>query len=300
MASKIHNGILILTLILFASCRTQKPAPRPAPPETVDFPTANIPLPVMDFNFMLPEAPELAVCHSPRKDITEAFTPRDKSQIAIKDPKLFDENNTEIIDLSLIPAGEYAFPLPNGNVISPYGGRRRHHSGVDIKTCANDTIVSAFDGIVRMAKPFAAYGNVIVVRHYNGLETIYSHNSKNLVKPGDRVLAGQPIALTGRTGRATTEHLHFETRINGVHFNPNIVFNMAKRKLRSKCLVCTQKGNNVIVKSVDILPHQKAGPYVPPPPYKGSPDKSGGKFFNSIENLHLCTMNPLDLLKKGE
>ena len=256
MASKIHNGILILTLILFASCRTQKPAPRPAPPETVDF------------NFMLPEAPELAVCHSPRKDITEAFTPRDKSQIAIKDPKLFDENNTEIIDLSLIPAGEYAFPLPNGNVISPYGRRRRHHSGVDIKTCANDTIVSAFDGIVRMAKPFAAYGNVIVVRHYNGLETIYSHNSKNLVKPGDRVLAGQPIALTGRTGRATTEHLHFETRINGVHFNPNIVFNMAKRKLRSKCLVCTQKGNNVIVKSVDILPHQKAGPYVPPPPYK--------------------------------
>lgn len=67
MASKIHNGILILTLILFASCRTQKPAPRPAPPETVDFPTANIPLPVMDFNFMLPETPELAVCHSPRK-----------------------------------------------------------------------------------------------------------------------------------------------------------------------------------------------------------------------------------------
>ena len=234
MASKIHNGILILTLILFASCRTQKPAPRPAPPKTMDFPTANIPLPVMDFNFMLPEAPELAVCHSPRKDITEAFTPRDKSQIAIKDPKLFDENNTEIIDLSLIPAGEYAFPLPNGNVISPYGGRRRHHSGVDIKTCANDTIVSAFDGIVRMAKPFAAYGNVIVVRHYNGLETIYSHNSKNLVKPGDRVLAGQPIALTGRTGRATTEHLHFETRINGVHFNPIIVFYMAKRKLRSK------------------------------------------------------------------
>ena len=54
MASKIHNGILILTLILFASCRTQKPAPRPAPPKTMDFPTANIPLPVMDFNFMLP------------------------------------------------------------------------------------------------------------------------------------------------------------------------------------------------------------------------------------------------------
>lgn len=205
MASKIHNGILILTanficvLPYAKACSTPRPLPR------LWISLRQI--------FLFPswisisccrKLPELAVCHSPRKDITEAFTPRDKSQIAIKDPKLFDENNTEIIDLSLIPAGEYAFPLPNGNVISPYGGRRRHHSGVDIKTCANDTIVSAFDGIVRMAKPFAAYGNVIVVRHYNGLETIYSHNSKNLVKPGDRILAGQPIALTGRTGRATT------------------------------------------------------------------------------------------------
>lgn len=110
MASKIHNGILILTLILFASCRTQSLL-HARPLRDCGFPTANIPLPVVDFNFMLPEAPELAVCHSPRKDITEAFTPRDKSQIAIKDPKLFDENNTEIIDLSLIPAGEYAFPF---------------------------------------------------------------------------------------------------------------------------------------------------------------------------------------------
>jgi len=90
---------------------------------------------------------------------------------------------------------------------------------------------SAFDGIVRLAKPYYAYGNVIVVRHYNGLETVYSHNSKNLVKPGDYVKAGQPIALTGRTGRATTEHLHFEVRVNGQHFNPNLVFDLQERKL---------------------------------------------------------------------
>lgn len=264
MASKIQDGILIFALLLCASCRTQGPAPQPKASHTADLPTSNIPLPATDFKFILPETPKLAAYHSPRKDITETFTPRDKSQISVRDPKLFDENNTEIIDLSLIPTEEYAFPLPNGKVISPYAGRRRHHSGVDIKTHANDTIVSAFEGIVRMAKSFAAYGKVIVVRHYNGLETIYSHNSKNLVKPGDRVRAGQPIALTGRTGRATTEHLHFETRINGVHFNPNIVFNLTKRELHSKCLVCTQKGSNVIIKSVDLFPHQKAGPYVPP------------------------------------
>lgn len=133
------------------------------------------------------------------------------------------------------------FPLPGAKVISPYAGRRKHHSGVDLKTCANDTIISAFDGIVRLAKPYYAYGNVIVVRHYNGLETVYSHNSKNLVKPGDYVKAGQPIALTGRTGRATTEHLHFEVRVNGQHFNPNLVFDLQERKLNNQCLVFTQK-----------------------------------------------------------
>ena len=145
--------------------------------------------------------------------------------------------------------------------ITPYAGRRKHHSGVDLKTCANDTIISAFDGIVRLAKPYYAYGNVIVVRHYNGLETVYSHNSKNLVKPGDYVKAGQPIALTGRTGRATTEHLHFEVRVNGQHFNPNLVFDLQERKLNNQCLVFTQKGGKIAVKPVELMPHQFAGDY---------------------------------------
>ena len=132
---------------------------------------------------------------------------------------------------------------------------------MDLKTCANDTIVSAFEGIVRLAKPYYAYGNVVVVRHYNGLETVYSHNSKNLVKPGDHVKAGQPIALTGRTGRATTEHLHFEVRVNGQHFNPNMVFNLEERKLNDQCLVFTKKGNGIAVKSVNLMPNQLAGDY---------------------------------------
>lgn len=97
--------------------------------------------------------------------------------------------------------------MPGGKVISGYG-TRGGHSGDDIKTCARDTIRAAFDGVVRMAKPYGAYGNVIVIRHPNGLETVYSHNVKNLVKSGDVVKAGMAIGLTGRTGRATTEHLH--------------------------------------------------------------------------------------------
>lgn len=250
---RIHLAIACLCCIgMLASCLAQQKTAhtyqtRTAPRHAV-LPQQNIPLPCENFSWLLPEPPALSANHAPRKPITEQFSDRERAHVGVKDAKRFSDGNVEIIDLSLIPEEEYAFPLPGGKVISPYGGRRRHHSGYDIKTRPNDTIVAAFDGIVRMAKPYAAYGNVIVVRHYNGLETIYSHNSKNLVKPGDRVKAGQAIGLTGRTGRATTAHLHFEVRINGEHFNPNMVFNFNTRKLHRWCLICTKKGNSVVIR----------------------------------------------------
>jgi len=86
------------------------------------------------------------------------------------------------------------------------------------------------------------------VRHDNGLESIYSHNSRNLVKSGDIVKAGDAVGLTGRTGRATTEHLHLEFRIDGQHFNPNLIFDMKGRTLRKTEIVCAKAGNRVIVK----------------------------------------------------
>lgn len=97
--------------------------------------------------------------------------------------------------------------------------------------------------------PYYAYGNIVVIRHANGLETLYSHNFKNLVKAGDVVKAGQAIGLTGRTGRATTEHVHFETRINGQHFNPNLIFDLKERTLRKECIKCTKNGNKIVVKT---------------------------------------------------
>ena len=103
-----------------------------------------------------------------------------------------------------------------------------------------------------MSKPYYAYGILVVVRHANGLETIYSHNFKNLVQSGDTVKAGQPIGLTGRTGRATTEHVHFETRINGQHFNPNLIFNLKEGTLRKVCFKCTRIGNGVGVRRLGI------------------------------------------------
>lgn len=127
----------------------------------------------------------------------------------------------------------WCYPLPGAKVISPYGSRGGHsHSGTDLKTKPNDNILAAFDGEVVFSDNYHGYGNLIRIKHANGLETYYSHNSKNLVKVGDRVKAGDVIALTGRTGRATTEHLHFETRINGQSVNSARFFDHERHELR--------------------------------------------------------------------
>jgi len=128
----------------------------------------------------------------------------------------------------------WCYPLPGAKVISPYGARGgRSHSGTDLKTKPNDNILAAFDGEVVFSGNYYGYGNLIRIKHDNGLETYYSHNSKNLVKQGDHVKAGDVIALTGRTGRATTEHLHFETRINGQHVNSARFFDHTTHQLRT-------------------------------------------------------------------
>ena len=179
------------------------------------------------------------------------FSSMEINHIRVATPGLFTKDKNLLLYLDTLTENEYAFPLPGAKVISPYG-TRRGHSGADLKTCAGDTIRAAFSGVVRMSKPYAAYGNVVVIRHSNGLETIYSHNGKYLVQSGDWVLAGQPVALTGRTGRATTEHLHFETRINGQHFNPDLIFNLKEGTLRKECVQCVKKGNGVTVKAIAI------------------------------------------------
>ena len=222
-------------------------------PAEATFPTSEIALPLVEFP-TYPEKGTLDPLTSPRKIISTHFSSREINHVSVGDSERFKDSNVEIVDLSAIQEGDFVFPLPGAKVISPYGGRRRHHSGYDIKTCPRDTILAAFDGVVRLSKPYAAYGNLIVIRHYNGLETVYSHNSKNFVKPGDKVKAGDPIALTGRTGRATTAHLHFEVRFDGVHFNPNYVIDFPERKLKKVCLVCSRKAGRVYVKPVKSLP----------------------------------------------
>lgn len=161
----------------------------------------------------------------------------------VEDP--FKNGDTFKWDLSHMQAFEWAYPLPGCKVISPYGNRRggHTHSGVDLKTKPNDKIHAAFDGEVIQSELYHGYGNCIKIKHGNGLTTLYSHQSKNLVKVGQRVKAGDVIGLTGRTGRATTEHLHFEIFFQGRRYNPAILFNHDTKKLQNATLTIHKNGS---------------------------------------------------------
>lgn len=157
-----------------------------------------------------------------------------------RDSVKYDNANSQLLTAN---SKNWCYPLPGAKVISPYGARGgRTHSGTDLKTKPNDNILAAFDGEVVFSGTYYGYGNLVRIKHANGLETYYSHNSKNLVKEGDHVKAGDVIALTGRTGRATTEHLHFEIRINGQHVNSARFFDHATHQLRADAFKNTKDG----------------------------------------------------------
>ena len=133
---------------------------------------------------------------------------------------------TELPDSFRINLKHFCMPTESRVVTSNFGPRwGRTHKGIDIKVYIGDTIRAAFPGKVRMVKYEAAgYGKYVVIRHQNGLETIYGHMSNWLVKEDEVVKAGQPIGLGGNTGRSTGSHLHFETRLCGVALNPALMF----------------------------------------------------------------------------
>lgn len=162
---------------------------------------------------------------------------------AAKDP--FANTNQFSINFANYTDEDWHYPLPGGKVISPFGGNRRH-GGTDIKTVPGDTIRAAFPGEVILSGPYYAYGNFVIIRHANGLETAYSHNSKNLVRVGKWVLAGEPVAIEGRTGRATTPHLHFETRVKGKAFDSSKIFDHANHTIRKEVMLFTKQSNGTV------------------------------------------------------
>lgn len=123
-----------------------------------------------------------------------------------------------------------------GRIVSKYKMRKGHkHQGIDIGAGFGSPIYAAFDGIVRVALPprmTGGYGNVVVLRHANGLETYYGHLTQFIVDVDDLVKAGEVIGYCGSTGRSTGPHLHFETRYMGQSFDPERIFDFEEEQLR--------------------------------------------------------------------
>lgn len=145
-------------------------------------------------------------------------------------------------DSFMVDLSNFSMPA-EGYMTSNFGrrGSRRYHYGIDLKAQTGDTIYAAFDGKIRV-KSFerAGYGYYVVIRHVNGLETVYGHLSKFLVKENDFVKSGEPIGLAGNTGRSFGSHLHFETRFLGKPINPNFIIDFDNKVChRDEYLVTT-------------------------------------------------------------
>ena len=141
--------------------------------------------------------------------------------------------NAIIPDTYTIDLTGFHMPTPSTKITSPFGPRwRRMHNGLDLKVNIGDTIVAAFDGKVRIVKyERRGYGKYVVIRHDNGLETVYGQLSKQLVEENQLVKAGEVIGLGGNTGRSTGSHLHFETRFLGIAINPIYMFDFPKQDI---------------------------------------------------------------------
>ena len=155
--------------------------------------------------------------------------------------------NVTLPDSFRIDLSGYCMPTSNTKITSKFGPRRRRmHNGIDVKVYIGDTIRAAFNGKVRVVKNQGrrtGYGKYVIIRHDNGLETVYGHLSKQLVSEDQYVEAGEVIGLGGNTGRSTGSHLHFETRFLGQAINPALLFDFEKQDIVADSYLF-KKGNN--------------------------------------------------------
>lgn len=151
------------------------------------------------------------------------------------------KNLTEEVPLILLES-DCNFTMPIfGRTNSTYGWRHgRPHTGIDLQLSTGDSVFAAFDGVVRMSRYYNGYGYCVVVRHYNGLETLYAHLSKLSVSCGTLINAGQLVGLGGSTGHSTGPHLHFETRFLGRPLNPALVIDFQNHTIKSDTLFVSQ------------------------------------------------------------
>ena len=173
---------------------------------------------------------------------------------------MFAYRNIELRDLperiALEFSDSHGFHAPaTGNVLSKYGPRgRRAHNGTDIRVEHGQPVFAAFDGVVRWSRwNSGGFGNLVIIRHPGGLETYYAHLSRRAVVAGDWVRAGQVIGYGGRTGRASTNHLHFETRYADQSFDPERLIDFEAGELRRRTFALRKEYFNIRSRAVEGL-----------------------------------------------
>ena len=158
--------------------------------------------------------------------------------------------NAALPDSFRIDLRRYVMPTTNTKITDIFGyrpRRRRVHQGLDIKVQTGDTIYAAFDGKVRITNfQRRGYGHYVVVRHNNGIETLYAHLSKKLVKVNQNVKAGDPIGLGGNTGRSSGSHLHFETILMGKSIDPALLFDFKNQSVTGDYYMYRKPGSKYV------------------------------------------------------
>lgn len=199
-------------------------------------------LPVVDtlniYNEMLNDESDDLMENHPAEDIYSNIwtnTGINPYRVSIKD----------LPDSATIDLSEFVMPIKNYRISSNFGPRRyRYHYGIDLAVPSGTEVVAAFSGKVRIVNYQArGYGHYVVLRHDNGLETVYAHLSAATVQIDQDVKAGERIGISGNTGRSTGPHLHFETRYIGNAFNPASIVNFNAQKLYAKKYTLTKQNN---------------------------------------------------------
>jgi murein DD-endopeptidase MepM/ murein hydrolase activator NlpD len=186
--------------------------------------------------------------------LSHLFSASDLYEEWATDKVYFKEKDLSEMEDSLhiiLTYGDHYYTHPfKGQVTSKFGWRRyRYHYGIDINLNTGDTVLAAFDGMVRFAEyNKGGFGNVVVIRHINGIETLYAHLSKILVDTNQIIKSGEIIGLGGNTGRSYGSHLHFETRFLGNAFDPEKIIDFQTFSLKNDTLKFTKDDFNYLKK----------------------------------------------------
>ncbi len=206
----------------------------------------------------------------------DEFTMLEQQQISIETPDLFSASDAFSVDFAGLRQSEYSFPLPVGKA------KMLKDNWLEIVTSRGDAVKAMFDGTVRMSKNHQTLGNVVVVRHDNGLETVYGNNAQNLVKVGQRVKAGQTVAIVG--GANGRIFCTFAIMVNGGRINPETLVSINSHRLLRQSVMFRKAGFHVDM--TVTREDRNAGKDGGADGMNANPFSSGNKFTMNLANFY--------------